>query len=83
MIFQVAASILMIMTLKIYYGGANGDPDQLTIIRTLENKNIAIALLYISRLLSGWSAGKCYIKNLNLKLSFLQKECVVLYQQFI
>ncbi|CAF3400833.1 unnamed protein product [Rotaria socialis] len=61
MIFQVVASILMIITLEIYYGYTDGDPDLLTIVRTLRNKNVAVALLYISRLLSGWSAGMCCV----------------------
>jgi hypothetical protein len=49
MIFQLMASILMIITLEIY---------RVTIINVLENKGIAVALLYISRFLSGCSAGK-------------------------
>ncbi len=48
----------MIITLEIYHGYTKGDPDQLTIIETLKNKDTAVVLLYISRFLSGWSAGK-------------------------
>ncbi len=48
----------MIITLEIYHGYTKSDPDRLTIINALENKDIALALLYISRFLSGWSAGK-------------------------
>jgi hypothetical protein len=48
----------MIITLVIYHGYTKSDPDRLTIIDALQNKDIALALLYISRLLSGWSAGK-------------------------
>ncbi len=58
MIFQLMASILMIITLEIYHGYTKGDPDRVTIINVLENKGIAVALLYISRFLSGCSAGK-------------------------
>jgi hypothetical protein len=58
MIFQLIASVLMIITLEIYHGYTKGDPDQLTIIETLKNKDTAVVLLYISRFLSGWSAGK-------------------------
>jgi len=52
------ASILMIVTLVIYHGYTKGDPDRLTIMNVLENKDIAVIFLYISRFLSGWSAGK-------------------------
>jgi hypothetical protein len=58
MIFQLLASVLMIITLEIYYGCTKGDPDLLVINSTLENKEIAVLLLYVSRFLSGWSAGK-------------------------
>ena len=57
MLFQLVASILMIITLEIYHGYTRGDPDLQTISRTLQNKDTAITLLYISRFLSGWSAG--------------------------
>jgi hypothetical protein len=58
MIFQLVASASMIVTLLIYHGYTTGDPDLITIMNALQNKDIAIALLYISRFLSGWSAGK-------------------------
>jgi MFS family permease len=58
MIFQLIASMLMIITLEVYHGYTKDDPDQLTIFETLKNKDIAVVLLYISRFLSGWSAGK-------------------------
>jgi hypothetical protein len=58
MIFQVLASILMIIPLEIYNGFTKGDPSLTAITKALQNKDIAIALLYISRFLSGWSAGK-------------------------
>jgi hypothetical protein len=58
MIFQLIASILMIITLEIYHAYTIGDPDRITINNALENKDIAVVLLYISRFLSGWSAGK-------------------------
>ncbi|CAF1101965.1 unnamed protein product [Adineta steineri] len=57
MLFQVVASILMIFTLEIYHGYDLGDPSLLAIKKALENKNFAISLFYISRFLSGWSAG--------------------------
>ena len=55
--FQVAASILMILALKIYHGYTNCNLDQSVINNVLKNKNLAIGLLYLSRFLSGWSAG--------------------------
>lgn len=58
MLFQVIASILMIITLEIYYGYSEDDSDQLTIVRTLKNKDVAIYCLYASRFFSGWSAGR-------------------------
>jgi len=58
MIFQVLASILMIIPLEIYNGFTKGDPSLPVIMKALQNKDIAIALLYTSRFLSGWSAGK-------------------------
>ena len=58
MIFQLIASVLMIITLAIYHGYTTDDPDPLTIYETLKNKDVAVVLLYISRFLSGWSAGK-------------------------
>jgi len=60
MLFQVAASILMIFTLEIYHGYDRGDPSLTTIQQALVNKNLAIGLFYTSRCLSGWSAGKYF-----------------------
>jgi hypothetical protein len=57
----------MITTLEIYHAYAEGDPNQLMIINALKNKDIAVVLLYISRLLSGWSAGKYDKSMLNAK----------------
>jgi hypothetical protein len=57
------ASVLMIIPLDIYHGYTRGDPTRAAIILALENKDIAITLLYLSRFLSGWSAGK-HDKNL-------------------
>ncbi len=48
----------MIIPLEIYNGFTKGDPSQTVIMKALQNKDIAIALLYTSRFLSGWSAGK-------------------------
>jgi hypothetical protein len=58
MLFQLVASVLMIIPLEIYHAYTKGDPDRMQIIQALQNKDIAVALLYISRFLSGWSAGK-------------------------
>lgn len=55
--FQIVASILMIITLYIYHGYETNDPDESTISRAIKNKGAAIALFYISRFLSGFSAG--------------------------
>jgi hypothetical protein len=71
MIFQLLASTLMIITLEIYYGYTTGDPDLSMISSTLENKDIAVLLLYVSRFLSGWSAGKYehYFENNKIQSS--------------
>lgn len=66
MIFQLVASLLMIITLVIYHGYTIGDPDLETIANVLKNKDIAVILLYISRFLSGWSAGKYSKVYLNI-----------------
>lgn len=58
MLYQLAASILMAITLIIYSAFDQGDPDLFTIAQALQNKEIAIALLYLSRFLSGCSAGQ-------------------------
>ena len=58
MLFQLIASVLMIIPLEIYHGYTRGDPNRAEIIDALENKDIAIGLLYLSRFFSGWSAGK-------------------------
>ncbi len=60
MLFQVAASILMIFTLEIYHGYDRGDPSLIAIQQALANKNVAIGLFYTSRCLSGWSAGRYF-----------------------
>ena len=48
----------MIIPLYIYHGYTRGDPDRRTLRNTFEYKEIAISLFYISRFLSGLSAGK-------------------------
>ena len=56
--FQIIASILMIVTLYIYHGYDKVEPnDQSVISEALKHKNAAIALLFISRFLSGFAAG--------------------------
>jgi hypothetical protein len=60
MLFQVAASILMIFTLQMYHGYDRGDPSLIAIQQALANKNLAIGLFYTSRCLSGWSAGRYF-----------------------
>ncbi|CAF1255973.1 unnamed protein product [Adineta ricciae] len=57
MLFQIMASILMICALPIYHGYDLNDPTLLQIKQALDNKELAIALFYISRFLSGYSAG--------------------------
>ncbi|CAF1206134.1 unnamed protein product [Adineta steineri] len=87
MIFQLLGSILMIIPLLIYHGYTRGDPDQNTINRVLENKDIAIALLYISRFLSGWSAGMCcvvssiYLADISPRI--MRGKVVTFHQLFI
>ena len=53
------ASILMICVLPIYHAYDLNDPTLLQIKQALDNKELAIALFYISRFLSGYSAGNC------------------------
>jgi hypothetical protein len=55
--FQILASAFMIITLYIYHGYENNDPDQATFDNATKNKNLAITFLYISRFLSGFAAG--------------------------
>ncbi|CAF4077615.1 unnamed protein product [Rotaria sp. Silwood2] len=59
--FQLVASIFMIITLYIYRGYDTDDPDQTTIHRATKNKDVAISFFYISRFLSGFSAGMCCV----------------------
>lgn len=56
--FQILASVFMIITLYIYHGYEKDVPDQAAFDQATKNKNAAISLLYISRFLSGFSAGK-------------------------
>jgi hypothetical protein len=58
MILQLMASALMIVTLEIYYGYDKGDPSRAEIIQVLQMKDVAVTFLYISRFLSGCSAGE-------------------------
>lgn len=56
--FQILASILMIITLYIYHGYDKDEPSQQEVVdEALKHKNAAIALLFISRFLSGFAAG--------------------------
>ena len=74
--FQLVASILMIITLYIYRGHETNDPDQTTVDKARKNKDIAIVFFYISRFLSGFSAG--IHENYRLRiLSYVFKVCVV------
>lgn len=73
MIFQLLASVLMIITLEIYYGYDTGDPHRAAIIQALEFKDVAITLLYISRFLSGCSAGE--YANILSVWSYLSSLC--------
>ncbi|CAF3337814.1 unnamed protein product [Rotaria sp. Silwood1] len=59
--FQLVASIFMIITLYIYRGYETDDPDQTTIDKATKNKDVAISFFYISRFLSGFSAGMCCV----------------------
>ncbi|CAF4499288.1 unnamed protein product [Rotaria socialis] len=59
--FQIVASIFMIITLYIYHGYEINDPDQESIDKAIKNKDVAIAFFYISRFLSGFSAGMCCV----------------------
>ena len=70
----------MIITLEIYYGYTRGDPDLPTIVDTLANKDTALTLLYISRFLSGWSAGESISKTQFKGLLLFAQACVVSYQ---
>ncbi|CAF1564393.1 unnamed protein product [Rotaria sp. Silwood1] len=87
MIFQVVASILMMITLEIYHGYTEGDPDQSMIRHTLEHKDIAICFLYISRLLSGWSAGMCCVVStiylMDISPRTMRGKIVTFHQLFI
>jgi hypothetical protein len=56
----------MIVTLEIYHGYTKGDPNRLTIKNAIENKDIAVAFLYISRFFSGWSAGNIHYEENDL-----------------
>ncbi|CAF1017079.1 unnamed protein product [Rotaria sp. Silwood1] len=57
MLFQVIASVLMIIPLEIYHGYDQGEPSPTSIRNALQMKDVAITLFYISRFLSGWAAG--------------------------
>ncbi|UJR33853.1 hypothetical protein I4U23_021275 [Adineta vaga] len=59
--FQIIASILMIITLYIYHGYETNDPDLETLEKARKHKGLAITFLYISRFLSGFSAGMCCV----------------------
>ena len=59
MIFQLIASFLMIIALEMYHAYDQGDPSRKRISQVLQFKDIAVACLYLSRFLSGCSAGKC------------------------
>lgn len=55
--FQILASIFMIITLYIYHGYETEDPEKETIQTAIKNRDAAITLFYISRVLSGFAAG--------------------------
>ncbi len=57
MIFQLMASFLMIIALEIYHSYDKGDPSRETIAQVLQFKDVAVISLYLSRFLSGCSAG--------------------------
>ena len=59
MLYQLMASGLMVITLYIYHGYEVNNLTRDIIDQVMENKNIAIVLLYMSRFLSGCSAGEC------------------------
>ena len=61
MIFQLFASIFMIIQLYIYHVYTVTHPNAIEIANALENKHVAIVFLYISRFLSVWSAGMCCV----------------------
>lgn len=80
--FQIIASILMIITLYIYYGHDTVEYDkEEDVSRVKKNKDLAISLLYISRFLSGFSAGLFpvffYLKD--SISSLLNRSCYFLY----
>lgn len=58
--FQIVASILMIITLYIYHGYET-NVDKSKMDEASKNKTIAVILLYISRFLSGFSAGRIIV----------------------
>lgn len=58
--FQIIASILMIITLYIYHGYET-NVDQSKMDEALTTKTIAIILLYFSRFLSGFAAGRIIV----------------------
>jgi hypothetical protein len=69
MLYQLLASTLMVLTLNIYSAYDQGDPELVTIAQALQNKEIGIALLYLSRFFSGCSAGqyrKCWIDRIGI-----------------
>ncbi|CAF1094260.1 unnamed protein product, partial [Didymodactylos carnosus] len=59
--FQFVASVLMILTLYIYHGYEPLDPDNDEANKGKKNMHAAIALFFISRFLSGFSAGQCCV----------------------
>ena len=73
----------MIITLYIYHGYDKEEPTQEVVDKALKNKNGAIALLFISRFLSGFAAGMSlavlgrtaffYIRHVLRCLNFLLK----------
>ncbi len=80
MIFQLMASFLMIIALEIYHGYDKGDPSLATISQVLQFKNVAIVSLYLSRFLSGCSAGKSTTYIQRLVISFIQVQGVSEHQ---
>ncbi len=78
MIYQLMASFLMIITLEMYHGYDKGDPSRERIFQVLQFKDIAVICLYISRFLSGCSAGKSVTYFLSFSCS-IEKMISIIY----
>lgn len=68
----------MIITLYIYHAYETNVPDQAAMENATKNKNVAISFLYISRFLSGFSAGSSqWFYLIRSKIYCLGMCCVV------